>query len=355
MALNALLSANPYISIFGFPIYVYAIIIVFGMIAAFFVISLLFKRRNMSSDLFLTIFCIALPIAIVTTRLFYCVTAGMPISEWFSFDSIRNGGLSIIGGILGGTISLIVICLVKKVNFFRVGDCVVVGLLLAQSIGRWGNFANQEVYGMEVTNQALQWFPFAVFIEANNAWHYAFFFYESVVTATAAAFLFLHAWKNPKKPNGINTALYFVVYGTVRTIMEPLRDPEYILAGGGVPWSLVFSILLLVGGLALLAVLLFRNKKKEGAYRGSLRGEPYGIAEYIGDVKNEQPYYDKVNMMCAIYPERYLEKVESEEKESWIFRLLAKCKKKESTDASAPKTEQETLSKENKVEQEEEQ
>ena len=327
---TALLSANPHITVFGFPIYAYAIIIVCGMIAAFFVISLLFKRRNMSSDLFLTMFCIALPIAIITTRLFYCITAGLPIGEWFAFSSIRSGGLSIIGGILGGTLSLIVICLVKKVNFFRVGDCVVVGLLLAQAIGRWGNFANQEVYGAEVTNEALQWFPFAVFIEANNAWHYAFFFYESLATATAAVLLFLHAWRNPKKPNGVNTALYFIVYGGVRSIMEPLRDPAYILDGGGIPWSLVFSLLLFAGGLALLITLLVLNKKKEGAYRGSVRGEPYGIADYIGDSKGETAYYDKTNMMCLIYPDRFTKKTEEEiEAEKGLFvKLFEKLKKK---------------------------
>lgn len=340
MNLNTLTAANPYINIFGFHIYAYAIIIVCGMIAAFFVISLLFRRRNMSSDLFLTFFCIALPIAILTTRIFYCITDGMPISEWFSFESIRQGGLSIIGGIIGGVASVAVICLVKKVNFFRVGDCIVVGLLLAQAIGRWGNFANQEVYGMEVTNEALQWFPFAVYIDQNQAWHYAFFFYESVVTATAAALMFLHAWKNPKKPNGINTALYFVVYGTVRTIMEPLRDPQYILAGGGVPWSLVFSILLLVGGLGLLLTLLVLNKKKEGAWMGSLRGEPYGIDEYIGDDKKETAYFDKVNMMCSIYPERYPEKPAEEEKSGLFARIKGLFKKKENVDAENAKTEQ---------------
>ena len=177
---------SPGITIFGFKIYAYALIIVFGMILAFIVISLLFKRRNMSADLFLTYFCICLPIAILTTRIFYCITDGMPISEWFDINSIRSGGLSIIGGIIGGAASVAAVSYFKKVNFLRVGDCVVVGLLLAQSIGRWGNFANQEVYGAVVTNEALQFFPLAVFIEADQSYHYAFFFYESVVTLTAA-------------------------------------------------------------------------------------------------------------------------------------------------------------------------
>jgi phosphatidylglycerol:prolipoprotein diacylglycerol transferase len=296
---------NPHITIFGFDIYAYAIIIVCGMIAAFFVISLLFRRRNMSADLFLTFFCICLPIAILTTRLFYCITSNMPIEDWFSFESIRQGGLSIIGGIIGGAASVIGVCIVKKVNFFRAGDCIVVGLLLAQCIGRWGNFANQEVYGMVVDNPALQWFPFAVFIDADQSWHYAFFFYESMVTLLAAIALFLNAWFNPKKPNGINTACYFIIYGLTRAIMEPLRDSSFILNGGGIPWSFVFSLVLLAGGLGLLGYVLINNQRKEGQLLGSKDNDPYGITKFIGDTKTEVAYFDRINVMCSVYPENY--------------------------------------------------
>ncbi|MBQ8374131.1 MAG: prolipoprotein diacylglyceryl transferase [Clostridia bacterium] len=296
---------HPGIKIGEFTITYYALCIVCGMIIAFILISLLFKRRNMSPDLFLTIFVICLPICLVTTRLFYCITDGMPIEEWFAWDSLQKGGLSIIGGILGGIISIFVVCLIKKVPFFRVTDCVVVGLLVAQACGRWGNFFNQEVYGAEVTNEALQFFPIAVFIDNRNAWHYAFFFYESTFNLIVAALLFWNGWKNGKKPNGVNSALYCTSYGLVRSIMEPLRDPTYILNGGGVPWSLVTSILLLVGGLAWLFAVLFVNKRKEGTLFGSLNGDPYGISEFIKDSKNEVPKFSKINMMCAVYPERY--------------------------------------------------
>ena len=296
------------VNIFGLEIYWYAIIIVCGMIAAFFVISTLFRRRNMSVDLFMTFFVICLPIAICTTRLFYCITDGMPISQWFNFQSIREGGLSIVGGIIGGALSVMGVCYFKKVNFFRAGDCSVVGLLLAQAIGRWGNFVNQEVYGAEVTNTALQFFPLAVYIEAEGAWHYAFFFYESMVTLTAAILMFIHGWKNGKKPNGINTACYFIVYGLTRSIMEPLRDSNFILSGGGVPWSLVMSIGMAVAGTGLLVYVLWNNKKKEGALIGSLNGDPYGITKFIGDTKDEIAYVDNINMMCKIYPDNYTEK-----------------------------------------------
>lgn len=312
---NSLLWPNhPSINIFGLEIYWYAIIIVCGMMAAFFVISLLFKRRNMSTDLFLTFFVICLPIAIVTTRVFYCVTSGMPFKDWFSWESIRQGGLAITGGIIGGAASVLGVCFFKKVNFFRAGDCIVVGLLLAQSIGRWGNFVNQEVYGGLVTNEALQFFPIAVLIESSNEWHYAFFFYESMVTLTAAIVMFLHMWFNPKKPNGINTACYFIVYGLTRSIMEPLRDSTFILNGGGIPWSFVFSLGLLAGGLGLLAYVLVNNKRKEGKIIGTLNGDPYGITKFIGDTKEEVAYFDRINMMCSIYPENYTEKTDDKKK-----------------------------------------
>ena len=316
MNFSALLWPNhPSINLFGLEVYWYAIIIVSGMIAAFAIISLLYKRRNMSTDLFLTYFVVGLPVAIITTRLFYCITDGMPISEWFSFSSIRNGGLSIVGGIIGGAASVITVSIVKKVSFFRVGDCIVVGLLFAQAIGRWGNFVNQEVYGAEVTVKALQFFPFAVFIEDTGTWHYAFFFYESMVTLTAAVLLFLNAWFNPKKPNGINTGLYFIVYGVTRTIMEPLRDPEFIL-GGGIPWSMVMSVCMILFGCGLLFYAFYRNKKKEGVLFGSLKGDPYGITKYYGDRKDEVAYLNNVNMMCKIYPKNYVDPVDEDEEKT---------------------------------------
>lgn len=352
--MNPLLAfQTPGIEVFGLKINAYAIIIVCGIFVAFGVIYLLFKRRNISTDLFLTYFCVCLPIAIFTTRLFYCLTGDVPIEDWFSFEGIRQGGLSIIGGILGGAISVAGVSYFKKANFFRVGDCIVVGLLLAQAIGRWGNFANQEVYGAEVTNEALQIFPFAVYINkttggnclqtftltfqklfggttdiTGGTWHYAFFLYESLANTLVAILLFINAWKNPKKPNGVNTACYFISYGLVRSIMEPLRDNEFILQGGGVPWSLVFSILIMLFGIGLLFSVLLVNKRKEGVLFGSKSGEPYGISKYVKDMKDEVPYKNKINIMCGIYPENY-EEPPVKEKKSFLDSFRSRLTKKD--------------------------
>ena len=313
---------EPSFSLFGkINVTYYATAILCGMIIAFAIIALLFKRRNMSIDVLLTDFCMCLPVALVTTRLFYCITDGMPIREWFALwqdgEFVGLSGLSIIGGIIGGLSSVIVVSLIKKVNFFRVGDCLVVGLLIAQAIGRWGNFFNGEVYGAEVTNPAFHWFPFAMPVSdgVSETWHYSFFFYESSFNLLLATGLFVNGWFNYKKPNGINTALYFIGYGFIRTIMEPLRDPAYILSGGGVPWSLVMSIFMLVGGITLLVVLLVVNKKKEGKLFGSANGEESGIVTYIKDGKDDEAYLSKINMMCKKHPENYKEKPKKEKKQ----------------------------------------
>ena len=126
--------------------------------------------------------------------------------------------------------------------------------------------------------------------------------------------------------------------------MEPLRDNQYILQGGGVRWSLVFSLLLLVFGLGLLFAVLFVNKRKEGVIFGSKKGEPYGITRYIKDYKEEVAYKNNVNIMCKIYPENYEEPPVKEESEKGLFeKVLGLFKKKDREETSMEKDQAETL------------
>ena len=288
------------IILFGFEIYYYAIVIVCGMLIAATLSALLMKRRNMSSDFIFTLFITCIPTAIIGARLFSCVTdADMSILDFFKF---RDGGLSVTGGVIGGVLAGFITCKIAKVPFLRAADCVVVTILLAQAIGRWGNYFNQEVYGGVVTNEALQKFPIAVFIDDDRKYHYAFFFYEMVINLIGFALLFSHAWFRKKKPNGILMFLYFVWYGAVRTVMEPLRDPAYILNAGGIPWSQFFSILMVGFGICGCLLLMIFNYTKEGAFIGSKRGDPYGISEYCTPYKKDVPYFSKINMFGAKYP-----------------------------------------------------
>lgn len=294
---------NPGIQIFGFTIYYYAIILVSGILAATCLSGLMMKRRNISSDLLLIFFIICIPCAIVGARVYYCITDNVPLSEWIN---TRNGGMSILGGLIGGIGSGFIVCLIKKVNFLRVADCVLPTVPLAQAIGRWGNFVNGEVYGQLVTNEALQWFPMAVKI--GSEWHYALFFYESVINFVWFIVLYRLAWKKAYKPNGIYAGAFVAFYGIVRTIMEPLRDSEFILGGTDHMYSRITSIMMIVGGIAFIVILLVFNKKKEGKFIGSKTGDPYTIGEFIPCDKTEEPNYDKLNLAAKLYHKGYFEK-----------------------------------------------
>ena len=259
----------------GFTIYYYAIIIVFGIICAAVVAGILFKHRNLPADWVLDLLLCVLPLGIIGARTFYCLTdPSTSIADWFT--KFRDGGLSIIGGVIGGTLGVVLFCLIHKLNFLRVADCVVPGVILAQAIGRWGNFANQEVYGPEITNPALQWFPMGVFIDDVQEWHYAFFFYESVLNLLIFIGLFLLMWKFTKKPHGLALSGYLFGYGVVRSIMEPLRDSQFIL-GSSLPISQVFALCMAIGGAVLFVAILLVNKKLHGSFFGAAEGEPSAI------------------------------------------------------------------------------
>ena len=259
----------------GFTIYYYAIIIVFGIICAAVVAGILFKHRNLPADWILDLLLCVLPLGIIGARTFFCLTdPSTSIADWFT--KFRDGGLSIIGGVIGGTLGVVLFCLIHKLNFLRVADCVVPGVILAQAIGRWGNFANQEVYGPEITNPSLQWFPMGVFIDDVQEWHYAFFFYESMLNLLIFIGLFLLMWKFTKKPHGLALSGYLFGYGVVRAIMEPLRDSQFIL-GSSLPISQVFALCMAIGGAVLFVAILLVNKKLHGSFFGAAEGEPSAI------------------------------------------------------------------------------
>lgn len=299
----------PGIQIGNFTITYYAICIITGMIVATILSALMMKRRNMSYDLVYVLFIFCIPSAILGARLFYCITDGMSIEKWFAWESIRSGGLSILGGVTGGVLAGLIVCLVKKIDFFRAADCVVITILLAQVIGRWGNYFNGEVYGAEITDPALQWFPIAV--NVGGKYYQALFFYEGCINFVGFVILYLCAWFIAKKPNGIYTFAYFVWYGTVRTIMEPMRNPQFILGGTDNMWSQLTSILMIVFGVVGIVTLLIINYKKEGALIGSKKGDPCGITKYLTPNKDEEPYFSKINMLGKNYPPKP-EKTKSE-------------------------------------------
>ena len=178
----------------GFEIYKYALMITFGIMLSFVLYLILSKSRGIDIDFSLELFIWVVPLAVIFCRIFYVVPRlgeDYTLKTWEGFLEcldIRGGGLTIIGGIFGGALGILFCALRnKKYSLMYVADCVVIALFVGQIIGRWGNYFNQELYGIEVTNPALQRFPFAVFIDARQTWHYASFFYEGVLNEIGRA------------------------------------------------------------------------------------------------------------------------------------------------------------------------
>jgi phosphatidylglycerol:prolipoprotein diacylglycerol transferase len=218
-------------SVFGYEIKYYGIAIAFGMLIAMAVGMYFCKKRKYDDNVPYEIFLIVVPLAVVGARLFFVLfSSDTTILDFFKF---RDGGMTIYGGVIFGALAVFLYSRIKRVGFLPVGDLIAPGLLLAQSIGRWGNYFNQEVYGLKVN---FDFFPISVYIDEAHAldgiagYYLAAFFIEGFLNAIGFAFLFIMYFR--WKKFGITTAIYLIWYGTVRAVMEPLRMDNLSIGGG---------------------------------------------------------------------------------------------------------------------------
>ena len=236
---------RPAVYIFGLPVYVYALCIVTGMCFAILIAALYFKKRGYDPwDV--TIYALVLiPFGVLGARAYVCIFPWSKnhILPWSDFFGFRQGGLGIYGGVIMGYVSAFVLSKIKKHDFRIVTDSVLPGVLVAQSIGRWGNFANQEAYGNLITNIYddlahassgifSKFNGYAVWIDAKAGWFQATFFYESVCTFVGFLICVLILTRSKRYKLGWCTAFYGIYYGIVRLIIEGFRsDSLYLYIG----------------------------------------------------------------------------------------------------------------------------
>ncbi len=257
--MKSIINARVAFSVFGVDIYWYGIFITLGILSAFIIAFFLCKRKKLDKDLPYYILISILPLGILCGRLFAVLfDADLSILDYFKF---RNGGMSIIGAVIGGAVGIAILCWVKKINFLEVADVLVVVLILAQAIGRWGNFFNEELYGQEITNKAWQIFPFAVKID--GLYYEALFFYESILNLIGFIGLICLYWFSNDK--GLCVGTYLTYYGIVRFFLEPRRQSEYILKLGKIQISRLMSLIMILIGVAIIiyvVVMKYSKNKK---------------------------------------------------------------------------------------------
>jgi phosphatidylglycerol:prolipoprotein diacylglycerol transferase len=264
--------------LFGLPIYWYAIIIVSGVIIAMWLSTREAVRVGLKADDVSDFMLIGLPISIIGGRLYYVLFDLEPyLKDPIQIFNTRSGGLAIYGALIAGGIWLVFFCRRNFISPVTFLDIAAPSVILAQGIGRWGNFMNHEAHGAEVSRSFLESLHLPNFIIDNmnidGAYRQPTFLYESVWNVLGFIVLILLRKKKGLLKEGEVFLGYLIWYGFGRFFIEGMRTDSLYLFGP-IRVSQMLSAVLFFGA---IIVLVWRRKKT--AVKDYNRS--YGENEYI--------------------------------------------------------------------------
>lgn len=265
------------ISIFGFSIAYYGIVIVTGMMIAIWIAQREAKRTGQNPEQYLDLAMIGIAAGILGARIYYVIFAwDYYKDDLLSIFNIRQGGLAIYGGIIGACIAVVIYSRKKKQNFSLLMDTASMSIVFGQIMGRWGNFFNREAFGDYTNNLFAMQLPVSA-VRANEItqkmWEHVVtvngveyiqvhptFLYESLWNVGVLLFLFW--FRKRKKFNGEVFLMYLIGYGLGRIWIEGLRTDQLLLPVVGLPVSQLLSGCLVVG--CTILVVWKRKKLSSG-------------------------------------------------------------------------------------------
>ena len=265
------------ISIFGFSIAYYGIVIVTGMMIAIWIAQREAKRTGQNPEQYLDLAMIGIAAGILGARIYYVIFAwDYYKDDLLSIFNIRQGGLAIYGGIIGACIAVVIYSRKKKQNFSLLMDTASMSIVFGQIMRRWGNFFNREAFGDYTNNLFAMQLPVSA-VRANEItqkmWDHVVtvngveyiqvhptFLYESLWNVGVLLFLFW--FRKRKKFNGEVFLMYLIGYGLGRIWIEGLRTDQLLLPVVGLPVSQLLSGCLVVG--CTILVVWKRKKLSSG-------------------------------------------------------------------------------------------
>ena len=264
------------ITIFGFEIKFYGMIIAVGFLAGLLVAQREARRTGQDPEIYLDYLLTMVIPAIVGARLYYVVFSWDYYKDHLNEILLtRNGGLAIYGGILAALLTLVIFCKVRKYSPLLMADTAVMGLLIGQIFGRWGNFFNREAFGGYTDGLFAMQIPLGYFHDGRIADLAASGVYEHLVTVGNQSYiqvhptflyeclwnigvlLFLLWFRKRKKWDGQMLAVYFIGYGSGRFLIEGLRTDSLYFMGTGIRASQMLALILVVLGI----VWMIKNRK----------------------------------------------------------------------------------------------
>lgn len=279
-------------TVFGHNIYWYGVIIACGFLLAVTYCYHRSKEFGISADDLTDVLLFAVPLAIVGARAYYVIFFGH-YDNFLDMIAVWEGGLAIYGGVIAAVITVFVVCWVKKISPRATLDVTSFGLLIGQSIGRWGNFMNREAFGYETDIFCRM----GLTLNGETVYVHPTFLYESLWNALGFVGLHILSKKTERKFDGQYFLYYLGWYGLGRVWIEGLRtDSLYIGATNIRVSQVVAGACVLVAALVLLLVLrsgkcapekLWVNKVAARAAEEAAAEEQAVSDEPVESVENE--------------------------------------------------------------------
>jgi prolipoprotein diacylglyceryl transferase len=233
--------------IFGIAVRWYGIIMATGILMGLLVALRETKRLGMDENITLDLIIFAIPAGVIGARIYYV------IFNWdyyggnlYRIINIRGGGLAIHGTLIAAIATGLIYAKVKKISFWTLADITAPGIILGQAIGRWGNFINQEAYGVPTD------LPWGIMV--NGVKVHPTFLYESLWDF--GVFIALMWFRKRKKVEGEVFLLYGVLYSIGRFFVEGLRIDSLML--GNIRVAQLVSLVVITVG---LTIIYYRRKK----------------------------------------------------------------------------------------------
>lgn len=269
------LEINPVaFSVFGISVHWYGLIICTGIILAVLTAIKCAHREGISTDDVLDFALFAVPIAIIGARLYYVITSDSTYDSFYDVIAIWNGGLAIYGGVIAGTLTVLIVSIVKRIPFFKIGDAATTALFVGQSIGRWGNFCNGEAYGhldrIELLGHVIETpsftkdFLLRMTVQSGATdgkllTVHPTFLYESVWNAVGLIIALVLYRK--KKFDGQIVLFYLAWYGLGRFFIEGLRADSLMLGHTDIRVSQLLALLTFIFALCAFIVVCVTKRR----------------------------------------------------------------------------------------------
>ncbi|MBQ8038403.1 MAG: prolipoprotein diacylglyceryl transferase [Lachnospiraceae bacterium] len=264
--------------LFGIEVALYGVIIGIGMLLSLCLIAYVAKKSGQNADFYWDMAITTVITGVIGARLYYVIFSWDSYkNDLLSIFNLRQGGLAIYGGILGGLAAIMIFTKIKKYRLTLALDTVVPGVILGQILGRWGNFFNREAFGdytdglfamrlpvdavrySEITSKMIEHMEEG----ANYIQVHPTFLYESLWNIGILALMLL-LWRK-KHFDGEVTLLYFAGYGIGRFFIESLRTDQLQLGNTGIAVSQMLGLVLFLTAVVIESVVLVRiyGKKKK--------------------------------------------------------------------------------------------